>query len=316
MRWTKLAVGGGAAPLARSSHSLTAVGRSLFVFGGEHAPRTPVDAAVHKLDLETGAWATLAPAGGAVPCARVAHAAAAVGDVVLNFGGRTGVDESRPLADFWAFDTRTAAWTELAPGPPARSYHAAASLGGAFYVFGGCGAAGRLSDLWRYDVAAAAWEPMPAPPAGLCGRGGACLAALGDHLYVATGFSGTCELSDLWRFDPAAREWACLEAASGSMPPRSVAALGALGSRLLLFGGEAEVSALGHAGAGKFNADVWAWDTASAAPGWLRVEVAGPGPCARGWLAAAAMPGAGLAVHGGNTDSNERVGDAWLLSEE
>jgi N-acetylneuraminic acid mutarotase len=160
--WTRLPLQAGAAlPLARSSHSLTALGRSLLLFGGEHAPRVPIEdgPAVHcyELDAAEPRWRELHPSDGAAPrpCARVAHAAAAVGDALYVFGGRKGVDEKTPMGDLWAFDTRARAWRQLehADGPPARSYHAAAALGASLYIFGGCGTAGRLSDLWRYDTA-------------------------------------------------------------------------------------------------------------------------------------------------------------------
>lgn len=45
---------------------------------------------------------------------------------------------------------------------------------------------------------------------------------------------------------------------------------------------------------------------------WHRIEAGGAPPQPRGWLAASACPG-GIAVHGGNSLSNERLGDLWLL---
>jgi hypothetical protein len=110
--------------------------------------------------------------------------------------------------DLWVLDTAPPggappAWSvaplapaPAAPGaaaappraPPARSYHAMAAAGGKVYVFGGCGAAGRLADLWRYDPAAAAWEALPAPPAGVLPRGGAALVATSEGALWVEGF--------------------------------------------------------------------------------------------------------------------------------
>jgi hypothetical protein len=167
-RWERLAQRG-AAPLARSSHSAVLLGRSLLVFGGEHTPRTPIDATLHAYDLDTGAWTAHAP-GAEAPAPRLGHAAAAAGGVLYVFGGREGVDQKSPLGDLWAWRPE-AGWARVAqpagaPWPQARSYAAlAAAPGGAaaeLFLFGGCGAAGRLNDLWRLDAAAERWEELPA----------------------------------------------------------------------------------------------------------------------------------------------------------
>jgi N-acetylneuraminic acid mutarotase len=72
------------------------------------------------------------------------------------FGGRNGVDMTAgSMDDLHAFDSATATWQLVAPAPgsavpPARSYHTMTAAGGKLYVFGGCGASGRLNDLWRW----------------------------------------------------------------------------------------------------------------------------------------------------------------------
>ena len=105
-------------PLSRSSHSITVVGHTAYLFGGEHLPRqvcllhhqldqystaskaptidglhscrTPIDSQIHAFDLKTCHWQTLEASGDA-PHPRVAHAAAAVGHSIFIFGGRSGV---------------------------------------------------------------------------------------------------------------------------------------------------------------------------------------------------------------------------------
>jgi N-acetylneuraminic acid mutarotase len=42
-----------------------------------------------------------------------------------------------------------------------RSYHRMVAVGTTLYVFGGCGAAGRLSDLHAYDTTTSTWKQMP-----------------------------------------------------------------------------------------------------------------------------------------------------------
>jgi hypothetical protein len=45
---------------------------------------------------------------------------------------------------------------------------------------------------------------------------------------------------------------------------------------------------------------------------WHTLEVGGDRPEPRGWLAATACS-TGVAVHGGNSASNQRLADLWLL---
>ena len=53
------------------------------------------------------------------------------------------------------------------------------AVGNELFVFGGCGAGGRLSDLYSYDTAEAKWTKLPPPSyaeeAAIEGRGGAFL---------------------------------------------------------------------------------------------------------------------------------------------
>lgn len=55
MKWRQLPQSGDV-PLARSSHTVTAVGGKLYLWGGEHKPREPIDSQLHVYDMETGAW--------------------------------------------------------------------------------------------------------------------------------------------------------------------------------------------------------------------------------------------------------------------
>ncbi len=46
--------------------------------------------------------------------------------------------------------------------------------------------------------------------------------------------------------------------------------------------------------------------------GWHMLAAAGSPPTPRGWFAATAVPG-GMLVHGGNSPSNERLQDMYIL---
>ena len=109
--------------------------------------------------------------------------------------------------------------------------------------------------------------------------------------------------------------------------PRSVSALISLdiGQRpsLVTLFGERDPSTLGHQGAGKMLSDVWVLDLESKV--WTKVDLgsgedelssanwSGEKPPARGWFAAEAF-GQGIVVQGGLGESNERLGDVWLLT--
>jgi len=390
MRWAEVKQVGDK-PVARSSHTLTAVVDQLYIFGGEHNPRHPLSPDLYRFDLQQQRWDMLTASGQAPP-ARVGHTAAAVGSRIYVFGGRVGSPVAdRDVGDLHAYDTRAGSWASLeaAGDPPgARSYHAAAEFNDSVYIFGGCSAGGRLNTLHRYDVRQNRWECMPPNPgtavrppvytlglcyrgsvwhrspvqrscperwlsasehAGTCARalgpapclvlrvlhqgaspratkapclclaqcrGGAGLVGLGNKLYVAGGFNGQ-ELGDVHALDVATRTWQ-EPISTEQMPPRSVFGIGMHAEcgdaacaepGIFVFGGEAYPTDLGHEGAGTYTNEVLRF---SAASGWKRLAAEGAAPSPRGWLAAACMP-ACMVVHGGNSPSNERLGDMHML---
>merc|ERR1711862_787547 len=94
-------------------------------------------------------------------------------------------------------------WTYLpftdCPMPEPRSFHAMCSRSddkgnGVIYVFGGCGATGRLNDLWSFDASTREWKclhaggSVDAPVA----RGGASIVVSqdGSRIVLLFGFSG------------------------------------------------------------------------------------------------------------------------------
>jgi hypothetical protein len=333
----------------------------VYLIAGELSPRVPVDdqGAVWRLDLAQDAasakWERV-PTSGAAPPPSIAPTVVAVGTRLYLFGGRTAVDmQQGVLGDVYRLDTTTHTWSlawsraaassggggAAADCPAPRSYHAAASLGGKFFVFGGCGPSGRLNDLWAFDPQAASWERMPDPPrASVPPRGGAALAALPaqKRLVVVGGFDGDKERSDAHSFDVDARAW-CLDSGGGcascageapTLPARSVlgvaehtgcaqseggAAAGAgcsHSSHVVAFGGECDPSATrSHDAAGRFLSDAWCGDGQKGA--WHPLKTAGDGgPGPRGWFASCAVPG-GMLLHGGLDASNARLSDCWRL---
>ncbi len=354
-RWVPIVVTAGEeedrGPRVRSSHVLSSVdGRDgeVWLVGGEVQARIPAGMTCYKLTVSgkpapgasslEGAWESHSPQASEVaPPPRNAHAQAAIGQDLYIFGGRNEIEEGEGvLQDLWAFNTETKQWREIQCGgdgdgiPESRSYATACSCDGRFYLFGGCGANGRLADLWCFDPAKGSWRRLPDPPS-LAGRGGPTLEGFSSsggegeareaQLLVFAGFAGK-ETKDLLTFSLAREAWT-VHSAPDALVPRSVCqsfvAGGEGGRQIICYGGEVEPSSLGHAGAGSFSSEVVAIDEAARV---TTVETRTSksddkrGPEPRGWGSAARLfPNCGL-IYGGLTGSDEdpqRLGDAWAL---
>jgi hypothetical protein len=227
----------------------------------------------------------------------------------------------------WEFDPSTMTWTLIEPSdtkiyPPARSYHCMSNDGrNTLYVHAGCPEKGRLSDLWAFNLATRSWTELaaaPDPP-----RGGPSIAFAEGKLYRMNGFDGKTEQGgSLDVYTPETNRWTSLQYppdGQAGPTPRSVGALvpgrfGADGKTgLVTLFGERDPSALGHQGAGKMLSDVWLFDLASQT--WHEVDVKGENrPAPRGWFPADRVDQKQILVQGGLGESNERIGDAWLLA--
>ncbi|KAL3462475.1 hypothetical protein BJX64DRAFT_140478 [Aspergillus heterothallicus] len=327
--------------IQRSSQSLSVIGNNAYIYGGELRPREPVDSAVNRIslneDLTSQSEITPLTSSNPAPQPRVGTASATIGDKIYLFSGRGGVAMS-PLEEtgcLWVFDTASSegSWTQLTPAPSSpypqgRSYHALTSNGtDTIYLHAGCPTTDRLSDLWSFNINTQVWTELPSAPGPA--RGGTSIAFSNEKIYRMNGFDGRTEQGGaLDVFDTANSEWKSVSfPADGFSGPeaRSVAALLALKingreSLATLFG-ERDPSSLGHAGAGKMLSNVWAFDVQDEK--WSRVISARDNdeePAARGWfdadVVALSEGRSGIVVHGGLAESNERLGDAWVLQFE
>lgn len=316
-KWVKLEQKG-IGPGARSSHAITVVGPKAYAFGGEFSPRVPVDKHLYIFDLETRSW-SVADVTGDIPPPRVGVTMTSVGDTIYVFGGRDGTHKE--LNELYSFDTSTNKWTLLSSGntgPTHRSYHSTAADDRHVYIFGGCGVAGRLNDLWAYDVVDKKWVEHPRPGESCKGRGGPGLVSGGGKIWVVYGFSGM-EMDDVHVFDPASGEWAEVETAGEKPTGRSVFCTVGVGKYVIIYGGEVDPSDLGHMGAGRFSGEVYGLETERLE--WTkwedRVGLGGNHPGARGWCAFSGgrVDGKeGLLVYGGNSPTNDRLGDIFFFS--
>lgn len=307
----------GTGPGARSSHAVAIVGHKVYAFGGEFAPRVPVDNKLHVFNLETLTW-SVADVSGDAPPPRVGVAMAAVGDTIYVFGGRDG--EHKELNELYSFDTKTNKWALISrgdAGPPHRSYHSITADDRNVYVFGGCGVAGRLNDLWAFDVVEKKWVQFPSPGENCRGRGGPGLAVAQGKIWVVYGFAGE-ETDDVHSYDLAKKSWAQVETTGEKPTARSVFSSVAIGKHILVYGGEIDPSDQGHMGAGQFSGEFFVLDTETLA--WRRVEDkadSGSHPGPRGWCAFAGGQRdgkEGLLVYGGNSPSNDRLDDLFYFT--
>ncbi|KAI1081186.1 hypothetical protein F5B20DRAFT_537145 [Whalleya microplaca] len=289
-------------------------------------PQRPITGSIaaHATDEEDAGFGTLIIHGGC-----------------LAGGARTG--------DVWAFDVRSRTWKELPAAPgPARGGPALALAKGRLYRFGGFdGAAEQGGQLDVLELALDEFDDrVSRGEVGVFARGEWQSLLAPGSISATTTSAGTPTTIDE-------------EAAAAKLVPardeewpgnRSVASLELVlggGGReyLVLQLGERSPSAAGHAGAGAFWSDVWAFqvppvgrtlasfaDSVMHAVGrktgegkWTRVstgpyddddplDVRGPEP--RGWLASAPLGDLeenAVLVFGGLSERNERLGDGWIF---
>ncbi|UJR09895.1 hypothetical protein I4U23_014117 [Adineta vaga] len=308
-------------PSARSSHTLTGIDHHLYVFGGEHEPRVPIDNDIWQFSILDNHWKRLLVHRGERPESRVGHAATAVEHKLFIFGGRLSADmKDDTLDELYSFDIDLQEWTKYTktsdaePWPPKRSYHSMVSSADQLFVFGGCGEEGRLNDLWQFDTCDKQWRQLSTPdPKQLVPRGGCGFVYFNNALWVFGGFCGH-ELDDIASFDLVTQSWTYLE--NAKISPRSVFAYGCLNGVLIGHGGEQDPSDLGHAGAGEFANDVILIQPTTENGDRVqvqRLEFSKPIGGNRGWHAGATIKNT-FYIFGGNTSENKR--DNSLLAIE
>ena len=193
------------------------------------------------------------------------------------------------------------------------------SVGTILYVFGGCGAQGRLADLYAYDTTAKTWTKLP-DHEEIDGRGGAGFVAVPEHemLYVIGGFAGK-EMNDVFQYNLRTQVWQTVYlhgTEDNKIRPFSVSCGGVLnGDLIVFFGGEVDPSAKGHEGAGGFSNDCQFFSGKTGK--FLGSNSDAPKPLQRGWTSAAVLADANrMVVFGGLSGDDEspvRLNDLWVL---
>ena len=340
VKWTLIkAADGTTVPCERSSHGVSYLkgSHSLFVHGGEHIARTPLD------DDEATWLGKLTSTGDSTTCSweliksdtqpphRIAHAQATDNDdTVYIFGGRQGITmEERALNDMWSWNEKDG-WKEIKyvgdVVPEARSFHKMTSIGNKLYVFGGCGDKhGRLNDLYEFDISTCAWTDLGKSHC-LRGRGGPNLVSLdkGTKLAIIAGFAGE-ETKDGHIYNITQNKWEEEDMSKEltDLRPRSVCIAVSSLTNTAIFGGEVDPSHRGHEGAGGFANDVNIFDPTT---GTLLQTIHynnnnnnnnnnSQWPCIRGW-SDGDIDNESIYIFGGLTGDDEkpeRLNDLWKL---
>lgn len=315
--------------LPRSSHEITYINGKVYLFGGENIPRTPIDSNVFALDVSNlgNGWNKVDVRNKdavSIPCARLAHAQAAAGNDLYIYGGRLGVDMNDiALPDMYVFNTETLEWKgpivfATSDSPEPRSFHKMISVNNKLYLFGGCGADGRLNDFWEYEIASNTWTKLPSSPL-ICGRGGPSMTASSDNkrIFIATGFSGN-ENNDIHVYDIETKTWTQLAANSDNKyRARSVCASCTLSNVMVIVGGEVNSSELGHAGAGDFDSKIVTITATSNSSCEVNTyDNASEHFVPRGWNSMTAISDTKAILFGGLAGNDEnplRLNDTWLI---
>uniref|UniRef100_A0A0D3B9S9 ACB domain-containing protein n=1 Tax=Brassica oleracea var. oleracea TaxID=109376 RepID=A0A0D3B9S9_BRAOL len=126
----------GKPPVSRGGQSVTIVGKTLVIFGGQDAKRSLLND-LHVLDLETMTWDEI-DAIGASPSPRSDHAAAVHAErYLLIFGG---CSHATCFGDLHVLDLQTMEWSRPAQqgeAPTPRSGHAGLTIGENWFIVGG-----------------------------------------------------------------------------------------------------------------------------------------------------------------------------------
>lgn len=147
----------GKPPVSRGGQSVTLVGTSLVIFGGEDAKRSLLND-LHILDLETMTWDEV-DAVGVPPSPRSDHAAAVHAErYLLIFGGGS---HAACFNDLHVLDLQTMEWsrpTQQGEIPTPRAGHAGVTIGENWFLVGGGNNKSGVSETVVLNMSTLVWS--------------------------------------------------------------------------------------------------------------------------------------------------------------
>ncbi|GMI79539.1 acyl-CoA binding protein 4 [Hibiscus trionum] len=147
----------GNAPVSRGGQSVTLVGTTLVIFGGQDAKRSPLND-LHILDLETMTWDEI-DAAGVPPSPRSDHAATVNAERYLFVFG--GGSNATFFNDLHVLDLKTMEWSRPAQDgelPTPRAGHAGVTVGENWYIAGGGDNKSGASETIVLNMSTLAWS--------------------------------------------------------------------------------------------------------------------------------------------------------------
>lgn len=234
----------GALPSPRDSHSCTAVGDNLFVFGGTNGTNSLND--LYILDTSSNTW--IAPSlRGDPPNPREGHSAALIGKRLFIFGGCGNIDGAEIFYDdVYVLNTETFMWKHIVPSgipPSKRESHSCSSWNNKIIIIGGQDTSSFYqSDVHILDTDTLTWCKLNTTGQILPPRAGHTTISLGRNLLVFGGFADNQSLfDDVYVLDVASGTWSeVMLTGEGPSPRFSVAGDCLdphLGGTLVLIGG-------------------------------------------------------------------------------
>uniref|UniRef100_A0A7N0U6P7 ACB domain-containing protein n=1 Tax=Kalanchoe fedtschenkoi TaxID=63787 RepID=A0A7N0U6P7_KALFE len=147
----------GKAPVSRGGQSVTLVGATLVIFGGEDAKRTLLND-LHILDLETLTWDDM-EATGVPPSPRSGHAAAVHAErYLLIFGGGS---HATCFNDLHVLDIQSMEWSrpkQQGEVPTPRAGHAGVTIGENWFIAGGGNNTSGISETVVLNMSTLTWS--------------------------------------------------------------------------------------------------------------------------------------------------------------
>ncbi|KAG9002625.1 Negative regulator of mitotic exit [Tulasnella sp. JGI-2019a] len=237
-------------PFPRFGHSLPQVASDLgelFLFAG-----AVIDQPNNDLYLFStrGMSMTLIEAKGDIPPARIGHASAMFGSMLIVWGG----DAKTKYLDkhdegLYLFDPHIYEWIRIptaGPAPVGRYGHTMTMCGARFFIFGGQTDTDFKNDLWAFDPTLLktpdpTWELYSPSPEGStqapAPRMGHVCANYGDKIYMFGGRDGQYHYNDTWAFDVPTRTWKELSCTGFIPVPREGHKAAIVDDVIYIFGG-------------------------------------------------------------------------------
>lgn len=189
----------GIMPPSRTNHAAAAVGKNMYIFGGNNnneEGKYQVLDDLNMLDTVTMTWSRPKTTGTA-PCARSGHTLTAIGKKLYLFGG--GVWNEREgwvhkFNDLYVLDTETLHWTkpECQGKIDTSTFPISFAVGRFLFIFGGGSKPlhSVTNDLYILDTATLTWSSPDSEGTKPQPRDMGTASAVGDSVYFLGGYAG------------------------------------------------------------------------------------------------------------------------------